>query len=286
MDDFPILPGLTWSVTKSPKFATRIQTSISGREVRVVDQPYPIWTWTLVYSFLRDKNDLSHGPALGGSVFSTGYDELRTLAGFFLRQQGSFQAFLYNDPGDNTAVNQRIGTGDGTSTQYQLIRSFGSSIITITRPVFNLHVFVSGVSAPFTTDNIVITLLSAPNISNVITASFNDPADGNVFTNELIGIGDGITTTYRLIRTFTAFSEPVTQPFNVFAFVNGATAGFSLGSNGSITLSAPPQSGDVITASFGYNFPVRFTTDMLDFENFMYQLWELKKLSFQSVLLP
>jgi uncharacterized protein (TIGR02217 family) len=203
MDDFPILPGLTWSVTKSPKFATRIQTSISGREVRVVDQPYPIWTWTLVYNFLRDKNDLSRGAALG-----VGYDELRTLAGFFLRQQGSFQVFLYNDSGDNNVVNQYIGTGDGTSTQYQLVRTFGG------------------------------------------------------------------------------FTEPTTQPFSITVFVNGVAASFAAGSYGVIVLSSAPNPGAAITASFGYNYPVRFSTDTLDFENFMYQLWELKKLSFQSVLLP
>ena len=54
---FPALPGLGWSVTKAPRFATRIQKAISGRELRVLDQPYPIWTWTLTYALLRDKWD-------------------------------------------------------------------------------------------------------------------------------------------------------------------------------------------------------------------------------------
>jgi uncharacterized protein (TIGR02217 family) len=203
MDLFPVFPGLTWSVTKSPKFATRIQTSISGREVRVVDQIYPIWTWQLIYSFLRDTNDLSHGVALG-----IGYDELRHLAGFFLRQQGSFQTFLYSDPTDSVILNQ------------------------------------------------------------------------------IIGIGDGITAAYQLVRTFGGFVEPITQPFGITVFVNGVSAPFAAGNSGGIVLVSVPNPGDVITATFSYNFPVRFTTDMLDFENFMYQLWELKKLSFQSVLLP
>ena len=54
---FPALPGLGWSVTKAPRFATRIQKAVSGRELRVLDQPYPIWTWTLTYALLRDKWD-------------------------------------------------------------------------------------------------------------------------------------------------------------------------------------------------------------------------------------
>ena len=54
---FPVLPGLGWSVTKTPRFAGRIQNAISGRELRVLDQANPIWTWTLTYSLLRDKWD-------------------------------------------------------------------------------------------------------------------------------------------------------------------------------------------------------------------------------------
>jgi hypothetical protein len=82
---FPVLPGLGWSVTKSPRFAGRIQHAVSGREVRVLDQPYPIWTWTLTYALLRDKWD-----ARGIGGLGAGYDELRTIAGFFLAQQGPF----------------------------------------------------------------------------------------------------------------------------------------------------------------------------------------------------
>ena len=74
---FPTLPGLGWSVSKAPRFATRIQRAVSGRELRALDQPNPIWTWTLTYSMLRDQNDTraASGPGVG-------YDELRTLMGF------------------------------------------------------------------------------------------------------------------------------------------------------------------------------------------------------------
>ena len=90
---FPSLVGLSWSVTKAPRFATRIQRSVSGRELRLLDQTVPVWLFTLTYSLLRDKNDQRGGNGLG-----TGYDELRTLMGFFLSQQGAFQPFLFDDP--------------------------------------------------------------------------------------------------------------------------------------------------------------------------------------------
>jgi uncharacterized protein (TIGR02217 family) len=96
---------------------------VSGRELRVVDQPNPIWSWTLTYSMLRDERDTraTSGPGVG-------YDELRTLMGFFLQQQGAFQPFLFNDPTDDTVSAQAIGTGNGSATVFQLVRSMGVAL--------------------------------------------------------------------------------------------------------------------------------------------------------------
>lgn len=188
---------------KAPKFATRVQTSVSGREMRVSDQPYPIWTWTLVYNFLRDGDS-----TYGGSALGSGYEELRTLMGFFLRQQGSFQAFLYNDPTDYVVAGQQIA------------------------------------------------------------------------------FGDGITTNFQLIRTFGGFSEPITQPTSTAIFVNGVSVAFSTLAYGVVQLAAAPAAGALVTANFTYDFPVRFSDDTQEYENFMYQLWSLKQLKFQSVILP
>ena len=206
MDTFPTLPGLAWSVHKAPKFATRVQTSISGRELRVLDQIYPIWTWTLTYDFLRDGTQWrTGGPGVG-----TGYDELHTLMGFFLQQKGPFQTWLYDDLTDDSVTGGYLATGDGVTTTFQLIR------------------FVTG-----------------------------------------------------------GFNEPITQPAVITAiYDNGTPVSYSLGANGVITISPAPATGHVITGTFLYKWPVRFTDDMIDFENFMYQLWSLKTLKFQSVLLP
>jgi uncharacterized protein (TIGR02217 family) len=120
VDIFPAggLGGLGWSTFKQPAFSTRIQRSVSGRELRVADQPYPIWTWTLTYNFLRDKND-------GRGNIGTGYDELRTLMGFFLRQQGALTFFYYDDLTDNHVTQQVLGSGDGVSQFYPIVRTFG-----------------------------------------------------------------------------------------------------------------------------------------------------------------
>ena len=219
MDIFPKdLPGLTWSIIKAPKFATRVQTSVSGRELRVADQLYPIWTWTLTYDFLRDGFDTRFGNALGA-----GSRELRELMGFYTRQQGSFQTFLYDDPSDDNAVNQGIGIGDGATVAFQLVRT--------------LPAYIGGL-----------------------------------------------------------FTEPITQPsiisavtINGTAIPNASVSGppnWTLGAFGLITLSPAPANGTIIAASFTYYWPVRFVDDTYDFENFSYQLWTMKKLVLQSVLLP
>ncbi len=54
---------------------------------------------------------------------------------------------------------------------------------------------------------------------------------------------------------------------------------------GLMTFAFPPSVGVVIAADFSYGFRCRFTTDTLDFEQFMNNWWELKKIEFESVLL-
>ena len=52
-----------------------------------------------------------------------------------------------------------------------------------------------------------------------------------------------------------------------------------------MTFTAPPPSGQAITADFTYWFRVRFADDTAEFENFMYQLWQSKQIKLQSVFL-
>jgi uncharacterized protein (TIGR02217 family) len=203
---FPSLPGLGWSVTKTPRFATRIQRAVNGRELRILDQPYPIWTWTLTYALLRDKWD-----ARGATGPGAGYDELRTLAGFFLQQQGALQPFLFDDPSDDGVAGQALGTGDASTAAFQLV------------------------------------------------------------------------------RTMMGFAEPVTAPNAVAAiYLDGVRqdpAGYTVdAATGLVTFLTPPPAGQTVTADFTYWFRVRFADDTAEFENFMYQLWQLKQVKLQSVL--
>jgi uncharacterized protein (TIGR02217 family) len=200
---FPTLPGLAWSVTKSPTFQTRIQRAVSGRELRALDYPYPLWQFALVYDFLRDD------PAAG-------YDELRTLVGFFMMCQGAFGSFLFEDPSDREAVGQPIGVGNASGAAFQLQRTMGTALPG------------GGFVEPITAPNVV----------------------GTIYFDGVVQDPD----TYAV--------DPET---------------------GLVTFSSPPGTGMIITADFSYYFRCRFTDDRYDFENFMYRLWQLKKLTFISV---
>ena len=200
---FPALPGLAWSVTKSPTFQTRIQRAVSGRELRALDYPYPLWQFTLVFDLLRDNP-------------SAGYDELRTLMGFFMLCRGAFGTFLFRDPSDDRVVGQQIGVGDASTAVFQLQRTMGTML----------------------------------------------PGGG--------------------------FQEPIVAPDAVSAvYFNGITqspSSYSVdASTGLVTFNTAPGGGLIITADYSYYFRCRFIDDSYAFENFMYQLWQLKKLTFISV---
>jgi uncharacterized protein (TIGR02217 family) len=53
---------------------------------------------------------------------------------------------------------------------------------------------------------------------------------------------------------------------------------------GLVTFATPPPAGHAIAADFTYRFRVRFAEESVEFENFMYQLWQLKQIKLQSVL--
>lgn len=171
LNPFPVLPGLAWSVTKTPAFKTRIQKSISGRERRAQDQILPIWTWTLKYDFLRDQ-------------VAEGYNELRELMGFHARQAGAFIPFLYTDPTDNSVLGQLLGTGNASTTAFQLVRTLDPALPgggwpePITNPAAVTAVYLNGVvqaSSSYSTDDStgILTFTAAPASGAVVTADFS-----------------------------------------------------------------------------------------------------------------
>jgi uncharacterized protein (TIGR02217 family) len=111
----PSLRGLAWPVTRSPQFSSLPQEAVSGKDNPIQLWPFPRYHYEQTYSVLR----ISAG-------------EFAQLMAFFNLAGGKAGAWLYNDPNDNAATDQIIGIGDGTRTQFGLVRNLGGAI----EPVF------------------------------------------------------------------------------------------------------------------------------------------------------
>ena len=160
---FPALAGIGWSVKRSPVWKTRAQQAISGKETRLADWSYPAWHWELTFDFLRSD------PVAA---------EFQALAGFFNARQGAFGTFLYGDADDNAVTGQSLGTGDGATTMFQLIRAFGGFIEPVLAPNVVSAVYLAGVvQAPsaYSVDPItgLLTFTAAPASGAAITADFS-----------------------------------------------------------------------------------------------------------------
>jgi uncharacterized protein (TIGR02217 family) len=189
---FPSLPGLEWNANARPEFSTRVKRAVSGRELRAAFMQYPLWNFGLSYAVLRAN---------------VAWAELQTLCGFFLARQGMFDSFLYAWDQDYTVTDAQFGIGDGTTTQFQLTRSFGGFV----EPVQNVNV-----------------------LTNIKKAG-------------------------------------VTQ---------ASPANYSVNSTGLVTFTTAPAAAASLTWTGTYYYRVRFLQDVADFNAFMKDLFELKKLEF------
>jgi uncharacterized protein (TIGR02217 family) len=162
---FPALPGIAWNTVRTPTWQTRTQTAVSGRETRQADWFYPRYTWSLDFEFLRSNPTFA---------------ELQTLIGFINQCQGSFNTFLYSDDDDNAVSGQQIGTGDGSTTTFPLIRGFGGFVEPVSRVNAISAVSVAGTATTaytvtadaYTESGSTITFATAPASGAAILASF------------------------------------------------------------------------------------------------------------------
>lgn len=171
---FPKIRGLAWSIIKTPTFSTEIQESLAGREVRVQNFQNPIWEFTLTYEYLlndpkfRDENEQT---------------PLEALVGFFLARGGQFDDFLLNESDltgrleDSVYTGQPIGTGDGTTRTFQIVRNIGGFLEAVQNPMNQTAtVYLNGAAkvqgSDYTISNGAVTFTLAPAAGVNITADF------------------------------------------------------------------------------------------------------------------
>jgi len=114
---------------------------------------------------------------------------------------------------------------------------------------------------------------------------YMDPTD-NLVASQVIGVGDGITTQFPLIRDLGGWIEPIGQAANQpTVTVAGATV-----TNWGITLpnvltfaAAPAAGAQIQVLNLEFYFVCRFLDDVHEYENWASTLWLLKSCKFTSV---
>lgn len=150
---------IAYGATGGPEFATSVVATASGYEQRNIN-----------WSAARGRWDVASGLKK--------QTQLDTLIAFFRARKGRAHGFRFKDWTDYKATAQALGTGNGTITTFQLIRTYSSGgstdVRTITKPVAGtVKVYLAGVlqasgwSVNTTTG--VITFSTAP--ANGVTVS-------------------------------------------------------------------------------------------------------------------
>jgi uncharacterized protein (TIGR02217 family) len=89
--------------------------------------------------------------------------------------------------------------------------------------------------------------------------------------DQLIGIGDGLTATFQLVKRYGDPADPQLRPISrprpgsVLVSVDGvARSDFTLAAGGEVVFDAAPEEGSAVRAGFLFDVPVRFAEDRLD----------------------
>lgn len=157
---FPPLPGVSWPVGRSPMWSTDKQVTVSGRVTTLQYFSYPRYKYELTFDVLRSDSNL----------------EWQTLVAFYNRVGGGALLFQFNDTDNTSVTDQALGTGDGTTTAFQLVRTMTGT---------GANVFVEPVWVPIGTPVVKIngtpTVLFTLGATGLIT--FNTPpANGALLT--------------------------------------------------------------------------------------------------------
>ncbi|MBI3447222.1 MAG: DUF2460 domain-containing protein [Magnetospirillum sp.] len=200
-DIMPRFPG-QMPPKRSEIWSDDLQESASGSETVIQRWTYPRWKWVISHEALRQA-----GP----------FTEYDAFVDFTLRRVGRVVPFLYRDEEDNTATNQLVGLGDGVTTDFQLVRSYGGA---------------GGFPEP----------MFAPDVVSAVRVA-----------------GVALTAGSWSVQTW------------------GDT------SPGLLTLAAAPGNGAAISVDFTYFFPCRFATQQIDFEKVMKGWHKMGELAFTSI---
>lgn len=194
--------------------------------------PYPLYHYEVDVSVLRA---------------SASFSEFQTFLGFWNQVMTTpGQLFIWVDPDDGTVTNQFIGTGDGSRTTWQAMRTMGG--------------FIEPITAVLQNDEPIASTLDC----GTVTGSVTQTIDNGTLP------GSTSSTTDNGGLTLTHF------------YVNGVEVDVTIFNGGILQFTNAPPNGASITWSGIFGWLSQFDDDTCDIENFMYQLYDLQKLTFTT----
>lgn len=166
---------ISYGATGGPMFLTDVVTTVSGHEQR-----------NSKWSQSRAKYNVASGIKTES--------QWQALIAFFRARRGKAVGFRFKDWSDYKAENVQIGVGDGSETDFQLVKIYSSGSVAvsrdITKPVAGtVDIYVDAVlqSSGITVDTEtgIVSFSSAPGSGDVITADFEFDVPVRFDTDEM-----------------------------------------------------------------------------------------------------
>jgi uncharacterized protein (TIGR02217 family) len=176
-----------------PRYATDIVTTDGGFEVRNSRWAYPLFQF-----------EFNLAPGVLGTD-----EPLDDVIEVFHLVGGSAGTFPFRHWADFQGVGEYLGTGNGSTTQFQLVRNYSRGLLTRQRKIvlpdpYSVIARVNGVVTPVTVgDNGLITFGTAPALNAIVTADFTFDC--------LVRFGDDELE-------FVALTGELEQPMNVVLY--------------------------------------------------------------------
>ena len=240
---FPDL-RIGYDLTRKPMFNTKIMTSVNGREQRTSYQAEPKYEFSLTLPGLQERKG-----------------ELQEIENFFLDRRGAFDSFLFKMPFDHMFECEFIG--DGVTTEFKLYRlkKTGRKLNTIPHYVnpnmwnsFSKNMWVlNGFNSMWSEDYIawwesVDEQIRIP-LSHTQEQYFpSNPNMWNINSNKVMW--DVINQ-----EMWSRSTSQITK-------------------KGSLILSEPLKTGEIIKVVGNYFYRCRFADDEQSFTLFSYRLWK------------
>lgn len=153
--------GIDYGTVGGPRFSTSIIVDGSGAEQRNANWTQSLGRWQL------GERSLSQ-------------DELDYFLDFHAARKGAAEGFRFRDWADYQGKSQPLGTGDGTKTQFQLVKKYTIGAYSAIRPVLKpiggtVKVYSNGIPQDTVSVDVatgIVTFQAAPSLGAALTADF------------------------------------------------------------------------------------------------------------------